>query len=128
MTKKQELLTLREHQSSPSGFWLIFLVFCVVILCVFTLWVPCCDVRSDFRIKTMFGSFLPPVVCRMAHVLFTLFVFVCLKWCPTHIVLCFCFVFLRLVYPMLPVFWSLDCPFLIAPLVFSNVCWQDVIN
>jgi len=31
---------------------------------------------------------------------------------PTHIVLCFCFVFLRLVYPMLPV--SLDCPFLIA--------------
>jgi len=34
-------------------------------------------------------------------------------------VLCFCFVFLLLVYPMLPV--SLDCPFVIAPLVFSNV-------
>jgi len=34
-------------------------------------------------------------------------------------VLCFCFVFLRLVYPMLPV--SLDCLFLIAPSVFSNV-------
>ena len=30
-----------------------------------------------------------------------------------------CCVFLRLVYPMLPV--SLDCPFLIAPSVFSNV-------
>jgi hypothetical protein len=30
-------------------------------------------------------------------------------WCPTHIVLCFCFVFLRLVYPMLP--FSLNCPF-----------------
>ena len=28
--------------------------------------------------------------------------------CPTHIVLCFCFVCLRLVYLMLPV--SLDCP------------------
>ena len=41
---------------------------------------------------------------------FCLFVFV--QWCPTHIVLCFCFVFLRLVYPMLPV--SLDCHFLIA--------------
>jgi len=27
------------------------------------------------RIKTMFGS--PPVVCKRAHVLFTLFVFVC---------------------------------------------------
>ena len=33
--------------------------------------------------------------------------------------LCFCFVFLRLVYPMLPV--SLDCPFWIAPSVFYNV-------
>jgi len=36
-------------------------------------------------------------------------------WCPTHIVLCF--VFLRLVLPMLPV--SLDCPFFIF--VISNV-------
>jgi hypothetical protein len=34
-------------------------------------------------------------------------------------VLCFCFVSLRLVYPILPV--SLDCSFLIAPSVFSNV-------
>jgi len=67
----------------------------------------------------MFGSSYPPVVCRRVHVLFTLFVFVYVKWCPTHIVLCFCFHFLRLVYPMLPV--SLDCPFLIAPSVFSNV-------
>ena len=33
--------------------------------------------------------------------------------------LCFCFVCLRLVDPMLPV--SLDCPFMIAPSVFSNV-------
>ena len=36
-----------------------------------------------------------------------------------HIVLCVCFVFLRLVYTMMP--FSLDCPFLIAPSVFSNV-------
>jgi hypothetical protein len=35
-----------------------------------------------------------------------------------HIVLCFCFAFLRLVCYMLPD--SLDCPFLIAPTVFSN--------
>ena len=34
-------------------------------------------------------------------------------------VLCFCFVCLRLVCPMLPV--SLDCPFLIASSAFSNV-------
>ena len=64
-------------------------------------------------------SSLPPLVYRRAHNLFTLFRFVYEWWCPTHIVLCFCFVCLRLVYPMLPV--SLDCPFLIAPSVFSNV-------
>jgi hypothetical protein len=34
-------------------------------------------------------------------------------------VFCFCFVFLCLVLPNLPV--SLECPFLIAPSVFSNV-------
>ena len=60
---------------------------------------------------------LPPVVCGRVHVLFALFC-VCLRVCPTHIVFCFCFVFLRLVFPMLPV--SLNCPFLIAPSVFSN--------
>ena len=31
----------------------------------------------DFRIETMFGSSLPPVVCRKAHIVFTVFVFVC---------------------------------------------------
>ena len=66
----------------------------------------------------MFHSSLAPVVCRRAHVLFTLFVFVCVKWCPTR-VLCCCFVFLRLVLPV-----SLECPFLIAPSIFSNVYLQ----
>ena len=56
----------------------------------------CCDVRYDFHMKTMFGLSLPSVVCRRAHVLFTLFVFVRVKWCHTHIVLCYCFAFLRL--------------------------------
>ena len=57
----------------------------------------------------MFASSLPPVVCEMDHVLFTLFVFVCVKWCPTNI-LC----------PMLVV--SLDCRFFcIAPSVFFTV-------
>jgi hypothetical protein len=37
-----------------------------------------------------------------------------------HILCCvFCFVCLRLVYPMLQV--SLDCPFLFIPSVFANV-------
>ena len=38
----------------------------------------------------------------------------------THIVLCFCFVCLRVMSPMLSVF--LDCSFLISPSVFCNVC------
>jgi hypothetical protein len=37
-------------------------MFYVVLLCIFTFLVPCCDVRYDFCIKTMFGSSLPPVV------------------------------------------------------------------
>ena len=92
---------------------------CVVLLCVFTFWVPCCDVRYVFSIKPMLGTSLSPVVCRTAHVLFTLFVFVCAKWCPVHFVLCFCIDFLRLVYPILPV--SLGYTFLIGPSIFSNV-------
>ena len=58
------------------------------------------------------------LICRRAHVLFALLVFVFLKWCPAYIVLCFCFGFLRLVSPVLPV--SLDCPFSIGTSVFSN--------
>jgi hypothetical protein len=59
---------------------LFTLVFCVVLLCVFTFWVPlCCVVSYDIRIKMMFGSSLQPVVCRRAHVLFTL-----LCWPPLH--------------------------------------------
>ena len=68
-----------------------------------TYWVQCCDVHYDFRIKTMFGSSLLPVFCRRAHVLFTLFVFVCVQWCPTRIFVLFVFV-LCLMYPTIPVF------------------------
>ena len=35
--------------------------FCVFLLFVFTLLVPCCDVLNDFRINTMFGSSSHPV-------------------------------------------------------------------
>ena len=90
----------------------------------------CCPImclRSEFRVvmsvtisaeKTIFRSYLPLVFCWRACVLYTLFVFVCVWWCPTHIGLCFCFVFPRLV-PLFPV--SLKCPLLIVPSVFSNV-------
>jgi hypothetical protein len=98
---------------------IIFFSFVVVLLCICTFWVSCRDVRYDFCITTMFGSSLLPVVCRRAHVLFTLFVFVCVLLCPTHIVLCVCLVYLRLVLPIMPV--SLDCQFFIAPSVLSIV-------
>ena len=69
---------------------LIFLDFCVVLLCVFMFWVPCYDICYDFHIKTMLDSFLPPVICRRARVLFMLFVFVCLSntYCAVFL---FCF-------------------------------------
>jgi hypothetical protein len=40
---------------------------------VLTFCVPCCDIFYDFHMEMMFGSSLPPVVCRRAHALFTLF-------------------------------------------------------
>jgi hypothetical protein len=72
--RKQELRTLREHLSSSLVLWRVpccssLYFFCVVLLCVFPFWVPFCNVPC--------GSSLPPVVCRSAHVLFTLFVFAC---------------------------------------------------
>jgi hypothetical protein len=43
------------------------------------------SVSNFAKKKTMFGSSLPPVVCRRAPVLFVLFVFVCVLWCPIRI-------------------------------------------
>jgi hypothetical protein len=64
---------------------------------------------------------LPLVVYGRAHVLFMLFVYVCVYYLVsnTYCVVFFYFDCLRLVYPMFPV--SLDCSFLIVPSVFSNV-------
>ena len=114
--RKQELLTFASTWDH-SRFWWGPFWSTVVLLCVFTFWVSCCDVRLIFPhgsdVRFVFAS-----SCLWgARVLFTLFV--CMWWCPTHIVLYFWFVFLRLVYSMLPV--SLDCPFVIAPSVFSDV-------
>ena len=65
-------------------------------------WVPCCDVRYDFDIKTMCGSSLPPVVCRgcMSYLRYLcLFVYSASIKC--------CVVFLRVAYPN-----GLRCQFL----------------
>jgi hypothetical protein len=68
---------------------LIFFVFCVVLLSVFTFRVPCYNFRYDVRIKTMFGSSLSPAVCKMAHVLCTLFAYNGVQ----NIVCCILFIF-----------------------------------
>ena len=118
--KELELLTLREYLSSHLVSWLgpccsfSKQVSCVVLLRFFMFRIPCRDVRYVFRFKTMFDSSLPPVVCRRADVLLTLFVFVCIQWCSTYIVLFFCFDFLRLVYSMFASFSGLsilDCTY-----------------
>jgi hypothetical protein len=59
----QPFASTEVHPGSLVGsLLLIFLVLSLVLLCVFTFRLPCCDVRYDFRIKTMFGSSLPPVI------------------------------------------------------------------
>jgi hypothetical protein len=50
----------------------IFIFLCCPIMCMYVL----SSVLLCFRIKMMFGSSLPPAVCKRAHVLFTFFVFV----------------------------------------------------
>jgi len=94
----------------------IILVFCIVLF-VFTSRVPCCEVRYDFRIKTMFGSSLPLVICRMSYLCYLcLFTFNGVQ----HILCClFGLVVFVLCTQMLPVF--LGCPFFVAPSVLSYV-------
>ena len=55
-----------------------------VKLHVFKFLVPCCDVRYDFRVKTMLGSSLFPFVLSRVHVLFMLSVFIYVYWWPTQ--------------------------------------------
>ena len=62
--------------------------------------------------KTMFGSPLPSVICMFYLRCLCLFAY-------SGIQDILCCVFVCIVYPMLPV--SLNCPFLIALSVFSNV-------
>jgi hypothetical protein len=57
-------------------FFIFFVFLLYPIMCLYVLnSVLSCPLR--FRIKAMFGSSLPPVVCRRSHILFTSFVFVC---------------------------------------------------
>ena len=74
-TSHLKSLTIRKTATFANGntctslWWILKGFFGAVLLCVFMIWIPCCDVHCDFRIQTMFSSSLPLVVCRRAHVL-----------------------------------------------------------
>jgi hypothetical protein len=104
---------------------LISCLCCPIMWFFFTLWIPSCDVRYDFHIKTMFGSSLPPVLCRRVHILFTLFVFVWV-WCLTHIMLCFLLSLSSSCVPGLVSFSALSI--LIAASLFSSFYFNDFIS
>ena len=61
-----------------------FVLLNVVKLHVFTFLVPCCYVRYDFRVKSMFSSSQLPFVILGIYVLITFFVFIYLYWCLTR--------------------------------------------
>jgi hypothetical protein len=124
------LINLREHLSSTT----VFLVGSVLLIFFCFM---CCPIRclcSDFRVvMSVTISAWKRCSVRLHLQLFvggriSYLRYFCLfaQWCLTHIVLCFCFIFLRLMNTMLPV--SLDCPFLIAPSVFSSVYFRVLIQ
>jgi hypothetical protein len=53
---------------------------CLCILCSLPVFNSCC---SFCRIICLFDSSLPPVICRRSYVVFILFVFAYVQWCPT---------------------------------------------
>jgi hypothetical protein len=71
----------------------------LVALLIYVLTILCCVVRYDFRMKTVFGSSLPPVVCiRGSYLVYVICVYLCVVVSNTCILLYFCFVFHRFVY------------------------------
>ena len=96
---------------------LIFLIFYVVLLCLYVLSsVLSCPLR--FCIKTMFGLYLQLFVVRLMSYLhyLCLLIVVSSTYC---VVFLFFFTSSSVLCPTFNV--SLDCPFLIAPSVFSNI-------
>ena len=105
------------YQFKSWSMLLIFLVFCVVPLCVFTFWVPCCDIRYDLHIKRCsvriylqlfvrgLMSYLH-YLCLIArsvvqHMLYCVFVLIFIALCVL------CFQFLWNVHFWLPLWYSL---------------------
>ena len=98
---------------------LIVLVFCVVLLCVFAFWVPCCDVHYDFAwkrcsIRLYLQLFVGELMSYLRYSCLIAYSDV------QHTICCdfalFFFVLCTLCCQFLCIF-----PFLIAPAVISNV-------
>jgi hypothetical protein len=98
---------------------LIVLVFCVVLLCVFAFWVPCCDVHYDFAwkrcsIRLYLQLFVGELMSYLRYSCLIAYSDV------QHTICCdfalFFFVLCTLCCQFLWIF-----PFLIAPAVISNV-------
>ena len=121
--KQQEQLILHEHLSSlpvvgGDRVAYLFSFLCCPIICLYVLssvfWCPLRfphkkDVRFVFTSSCLQeGSCLIYVICVFG-----------VQWSPTHIVLCFCFVFLRLVASFSGLSIS-DCPFGIIKHLFDE--------
>ena len=100
---KQELLTLHEHLVHPYSFGWVSVVH-LFSFSVFMFWVPCCDVRYDFRMESMFDLSLHPLVCRRAQIL--------LAYSSVWRVSCCVFILFFFVYvASFSGFSVFDCPF-----------------
>ena len=78
LISSRNYLPFRVHLWFPGVLRVAYLVslLCCLIMCPYVLSsVLLCPLR--FPHKTVFGSSLLPVVCKRAHVIFTLLVFVC---------------------------------------------------
>jgi hypothetical protein len=66
-----------------------FLIFCVVILCVFTFLVPCCDVHYDFRWNNVRFVFIPGCFYEFLCLMYVLCVCLRIVVSNTYCVVCF---------------------------------------
>jgi hypothetical protein len=106
---------------------IILFSFVVVLLCFFTFWVPCCDVRYEFSIKRCsVRLYLQLFVGGRDNVVFMFFVVVSTVF---NTLFCVCvfvlFVFVFCTPYMLPVF---RCSFLIATSIFFVYSFTGVRN
>ena len=90
------------------------------------LYVLSCTVHCDLSTQTMFGSSLPPVVCRRAYVLFTLFMFASVLVVSNRyiVVFFFCFSSFYAYYVASFFEWSIfDCPAVFSNIYLHSISW-----